>query len=122
MPIILKIIAALRRTGRPELALPWVDKGLGTHPRNRDLFLSKGDILFEMTRYREAAAAYAAAARSDPTQGRAWLMMGYAAIQAGDMETARTALKRAVDHTDQKKAAQEALKYLDPAPKAFQAG
>ncbi len=103
------------RLHRPEDALECVEKGLLKEKNDQRLILIKGSLLYELEKYREAAAAFEAAASCGERkkQGRAWLMAGYAAWNAGDVKKSRLAFKKAVKYPKQKKAAQKALSQLD---------
>ncbi len=100
------------RLHRLEEALKYVDRGLIKDKNHKHLLLMKGDLLYELGRYPEAAAAFETAARKKANPGRAWLMAGYAAWNAKDLDKARRAFKHAVEHLKQKKAALKALRQL----------
>ena len=100
------------RIHRPEDALKWVEKGLLKEEKNQRLMLLKGDLLYELERYRQAAAAFELAARGEKNPGRAWLMAGYAAWNAGDLEKSRLAFKHAAKYPKQKDSAHRALYQL----------
>ena len=100
------------RLHRPEKALGWVEKAL-LEQNNPRLMLLKGDLLYELERYPEAAAAFETAASEKTNAGRAWLMAGYAAWNTKDPDKTRRAFKRAAKHPRQKDAALKALRRLD---------
>jgi tetratricopeptide (TPR) repeat protein len=67
------------------------------------MLMIKGDVLFDLSRYEAAAESYQQAARSAaPQAGRAWLMAGYAAWQAEDLELCRRAFQHAADFRPEK--------------------
>lgn len=101
------------RLHRPEEALKYADRGLMKDKRHKHLLLMKGNLLYELERYPEAAAAFETAARKKANPGRAWLMAGYAAWNAKDLRATRRAFKNAAGHSRQKKAALRALRQLD---------
>jgi Tfp pilus assembly protein PilF len=73
----------------------------------------KGDLLYAMGRYGDAADSYRRAAENKVRHsGRAWLMAGYAALQINDLNASRQAFKRAADDPQQKRAALDALKKI----------
>jgi len=101
------------RLYRPEEALKYADRGLIKDKSHKHLLLMKGNLLYELKRYPEAAAAFETAARKKANPGRAWLMAGYAAWNAKDLRATRRAFKNAAGHSRQKKAALKALRQLD---------
>ena len=101
------------RLHRPEEALKYADRGLIKDKRHKHLLLMKGNLLYELERYPEAAAAFETAAHKKANPGRAWLMAGYAAWNAKDLRATRRAFKNAARHSKQKKAALKALRQLD---------
>ena len=107
-----RIAQGYLRLHRPEMALKWVEKGL-LEEKNPRLMLLKGDLLYELERYREAAAAFEKVAREKSNPGRAWLMAGYAAWNMKDMHRTRRAFKYAAGCSRQKQAALKALRQLD---------
>ncbi len=107
-----KISRCYLKLDRPDRALEWIDRALSQHPGEK-LFTMKGDILYEQKRYKDAYTAFEAAVRlKGKTSGRAWLMMGYCALNAGDYVAAEKALTVARDYTGEKQAALTALTYL----------
>ena len=101
------------RLHQPEKALKWVEKALLKQKNNPRLMLLKGELLYALERYPEAAVAFETAARGKSHSGRAWLMAGYAAWNAKNMDKTRFAFKHAAKHKKQKKAALKALRQLD---------
>ncbi len=75
-------------------ALESIEKGLN-HVSDDKLLMLKGQILYEMEKYREAMAAFEETTRKNPDMGQAWLMLGYAAWNADDISKARHAFKNA---------------------------
>ena len=73
----------------------------------------KGEICYNLKRYPEAAASYRQAAiLGGSHQGQAWLMAGYAAMQAQDPVASEKALNRAARFDREKHAATLALDRL----------
>jgi len=100
------------RIHRPEDALNWVKKGLLKENENPQLMLLKGDLLYELARYHEAAAVFERAACRKVTPGRSWLMAGYAAWNANETARSRRAFIHAARYPKQKDAAQRALRQI----------
>jgi len=98
---------------QPEKSLQWVKKGLQKGKDDERLMLLKANLLYELKRYQEAADAFEAVARKGKRPGPAWLMAGYAAWNAGDVEGSISAFRHAATYPKQKKAAQKALGQLD---------
>jgi tetratricopeptide (TPR) repeat protein len=106
------LVMAYRRLGRPEEALEHLEK-FGQHGSDPSLLMLRGDLLYELGRYGDAADSYRQAARTDAQQaGRAWLMAGYAAWQMNDLTGSRSAFERAKGFSDQKTAALAAIRRL----------
>jgi tetratricopeptide (TPR) repeat protein len=97
------------RQRRFEEAVEWVEQGLKKKKSPR-LLLLKGDLLYELEKFAEAAVAFETAARQKASPGRAWLMAGYAALNAGSPEKARLAFKKASKYPKQTRAALKALR------------
>lgn len=107
------LVAAYQQLGRPETAIEKIAQ-FAPHTRDSELLLLKGELHYTLKQYRMALAAFQKAAQTDGTDtGRAWLMTGYAAWQAGDSDTARAAFQKASRHAPQKKAALSALRRLN---------
>ncbi len=106
------LVTAYRRLGRPEAALAQLDRApdLGKDP---ELLMLRADLLYEQKRYDEASAAYLRAAREDHARaGNAWLMAGYAAWQANDINASRQAFARAADFKPHRQKALLAMRQL----------
>lgn len=107
-----RLAFAYNQTGKPEAALQAIDrfKQQDNDPR---LLMLKGELLYGLKRYAEAAAGYRQAAKtSGPHCGQAWLMAGYASMQIHDVDGSREALAKAALHDKEKKAATIALHQL----------
>ena len=108
-----KIARCYLKLDQPERAFEWIDRALSQHPGEK-LFILKGDILYELKRYRDAYAAFEAAVKlKGETAGRSWLMMGYCALNTGDYSAAARALTAAGDYVGAKEDAAAALAYLE---------
>ncbi len=106
------LMLALQQLGRPEQALEALQR-LAPGSKDPELLMLKADLLYNLERYEEAAQTYRQTAKADTRQkGRAWLMAGYAALQANDVDAGRRALKRAATFDRQRKAAMLAMRQL----------
>ncbi len=108
-----RIIEGYSRLHKPEKALKWVDMGLqkGNNPR---ILMLKGNLLYEQGKFQKASAAFELAALSKKEgPGKAWLMAGYAAWEAKDLQKAHNFFKNAARCGKQKAAAQKALRQLN---------
>lgn len=77
------------------------------------LVMLKGDLLYAVGRYGDAENAFRQVAfEQGNLAGRAWLMAGYAAWQAGDLIASRQALKKAAGFPEQEMAALEAIRQI----------
>lgn len=112
-PKVLKnLVAAYRRLGRSEAALAELEKhaGLAEDP---ELTMLEADLLYDLKRYEAASAAYLQAAREEHRRtGQAWLMAGYAAWQAKDIDTSRRAFEQAAQFKSQRRSALLAMRQL----------
>ena len=120
-----RLVQALRQLGRPEKALAALEQ-IKPHGRDTELLMLKGDLLYSLKRYHEAARLFLDAAKvKGKHRGRAWLMAGYAAWRMDDAAAAKKALARASKYGSEKKAALQALDQLRrtvaPSPKQKQA-
>jgi tetratricopeptide (TPR) repeat protein len=104
---------AYNRLGQPQEALAVLaDQVISAQdPR---LLMLKGELHLVLKQYDQAATAYRqAGTQQGQHQGQAWLMAGHAALQIDDTEGSRMAFSRAAHHDREKKAAVQALAYLD---------
>ncbi|MDD9302492.1 MAG: tetratricopeptide repeat protein [Desulfobacter sp.] len=106
--VILKMANAFFQGGDPRSALDWADKGLALK-KDPGLLEFKARLLFHHQEYQAAGDVYEQLARFKDFKGRAFLMMGYAAWNTGQFETAARAFERAALYPDQKKAARASL-------------
>ena len=120
-PAILKnLVAAYRRLGRSEAALARLEKYAGTQG-DPELTMLKADLLYDLKRYEAASAAYLQAARAEHRRtGQAWLMAGYAAWQAEDIDTSRRAFEHAAEFKPQRRSALLAMRQLSKTKRSLQ--
>jgi tetratricopeptide (TPR) repeat protein len=108
-----RLVMAYHQMDQPAKALEVLARfrNLEREPR---LLMLQGETCYTLKRYPEAAASYRRAASLNGThQGQAWLMAGYAAMQAGDLETSSRALAQAIRFDKEKKAATLALSHIN---------
>jgi tetratricopeptide (TPR) repeat protein len=99
------LMLALQQLGRPTEALEALQR-LAPATKAPELLMLKADLLYTLERYEEAARTYRQTAQTDTrSKGRAWLMAGYAALQANDMDASRHAFKQAAAFDRHRKAA-----------------
>ncbi|MEA2060522.1 MAG: tetratricopeptide repeat protein [Thermodesulfobacteriota bacterium] len=110
------IITACQQMNELETAFKFADKGLTLFKDKADtrdwvqLKMIKAELLFAMKNYSKAAEIFQEiAAKKGRNQGRAWLLLGYSAMNMGDDKRADHALKNALKFEQQKEAAQSAL-------------
>lgn len=106
------LVIAYRRLGRLEKAIQCLDcfKAAKTDP---DLIMLKGELLYALKKYDQAACVYRKAAKHNGSNaGRAWLMAGYAAWQIEDIAAGKAAFVKAAAYAKERKAANKALKQL----------
>ncbi len=96
---------------QPEQALAAVEKGL-RNVKNDELLMLKGRILYEMKKYEVAARIFEKAAFKKNQPGEAWLMLGYAAWNIGDLKKAKHAFQQAATFPAHKKKAKKMLVML----------
>lgn len=88
------------------------DKDKDKNKDLNDLKMIKGEILFSIKKYKKAAAVFENVANAaTKNSGRAWLMLGYSAMNSGDRKQARHALEKALTFKKEKKAAERALRF-----------
>jgi tetratricopeptide (TPR) repeat protein len=120
---LLKISQACVMAHDPDEALVWIEKGL-SHSQDIRLLGLKARILYRQKKYARAADAYEclvealltpAPGKPDPKiLGRAWLMLGYAALNQDSqdhdrLDRAQKAFSKAAAFKSQKKSARAAL-------------
>ena len=110
--VLQNLIIAYQQIEKQEKALETIAAFDG-HEDEPELMMLKGDILYSMERYADAAKAYLGAATKKSRQtGRAFLMAGYAAWHINDISSARKAFEQAAAIDSQKKEAASALEQL----------
>jgi tetratricopeptide (TPR) repeat protein len=113
--IIKKLAYCYTRLCQPEKAFECVEKGLN-RVSDTELLMLKGQLLYEMQRYREAITVFEASTGMKKDPGRAWIMMGYAAWNVGEIQKARQAFENASQYPHHRKSAQQFLRRLKEMP------
>lgn len=126
--IVEKLAESYLSLHRPQDALQWVEKGLGRSPETKLLML-KGNLLYDMKKYPEAMVVFESIPRYEHSghehsghehsggehSGQALLMAGYSAWNAGNMDRAQQAFKKASHYSKQRKTARKLLRQLEKA-------
>jgi tetratricopeptide (TPR) repeat protein len=108
-----RLILAYRQLGRPKKALERINAITLDPKKDTDLMMLKGEMLYSLKQFAEAATAYRQAGRSGGRHsGRAWLMAGYAAWQIDDISASKDAFAKATKYKRERKAATTALRQL----------
>lgn len=111
--ILQRLVQAWQRRHRPEKALEVLESGL-RFCRGTQLSLLRARLLIDLRRYRQARTVLEALTREDPASGRAWLLLGYAALDLEDTAAARSAFQRAYGFKAQRRSALGMLEKLPP--------
>lgn len=110
--VLQNLVLAYRQLGRPLKALERMED-FGVDLKHIDLMLLKGELLYTLKKYKQAALIYRrAAGLKGRYAGRAWLMAGYASWHANNIAASRDAFVQAIRFKNEKKKAKEALKQL----------
>lgn len=113
------LMLALQQLGRPEQALKTLQQS-APDTKDPNLLMLQADLLYNLERYHNAARTYRQTAETNTKhRGRAWLMAGYAALQANDVDAGRQAFKQAATFNRHRKAAllaMQGLSKLQPRP------
>lgn len=106
-----KLVQAFALAHEPDQALEWIEKGQKVCGKEMplSLLMLKARLLYIKKFWKAAASAYGEAALVSKKPGRAWLMMGYASLNASDLDVAEKAFLKARKSKEQKKQAQEAI-------------
>jgi len=105
-----KLASAYIGAHRPAKAIEVLDRALEKKPTS-GLWFMMGQVLYEEENFDKAYNAFNQSARIDPKSGRAYLMMGYCALQMDKKETARSAFQKACRFPRQEKTAKRFLRH-----------
>ena len=106
-----KLASAYIGAHRPAKAIEVLDRALEKKPTS-GLWFTMGQVLYEQGNFDKAYNAFNQSARLNSKNGRAYLMMGYCALQMDKKETARSAFQKATRFPKQRKIAKELLKQV----------
>ena len=106
-----KLASAYIGAHRPAKAIEVLDRALEKKPTS-GLWFMMGHVLYEEEDFDKAYNAFDQSARLDRKSGRAYLMMGYCALQMDKKKTARSAFQKATRFSKQRKIAKELLKQV----------
>ncbi|MBW1963252.1 MAG: tetratricopeptide repeat protein, partial [Deltaproteobacteria bacterium] len=106
-----KLAAAYIAAHKPDKALNVLNQAL-EEKSTSGLWFMMGRIRYEKEEFDKAYNAFKKSAQMDPKDGRAYLMMGYCALQIHKKDAARMAFQKATKFRDQRKRAKELLKEL----------
>ena len=108
------LAVAYQQTGASDAALDCINAH-APDTRDTDLLMLKGNLLYGMDRFKEAALVFQQAGKNakEAIAGQAWLMAGYAAMQGKDPAAGRMAFNKAAKYKRHKKAAAKALAELE---------
>jgi tetratricopeptide (TPR) repeat protein len=110
--LVYHLMVALQQLGQPQQALEALSR-FAPDSKDPQLLMLKADLLYGLEQYQAAAQAYRQSAQTTSEQkGRAWLMAGYAALQADDTAASRQAFEKAAAFEGHRQAALTALKQL----------
>jgi len=112
--LVKKTVAAFQQMHLYEKALETLDQGIKNYGTSVELKMIKGNLLFSMEHYKEAAEEFKSLVDKDKS-GQAWLMLGYSLVNLEDFEPARRAMEKAAFFKNQKQAAERAIKNI-PSP------
>lgn len=93
-------------------ALTTLERALADTPTAR-LWSLAGDVHYRQKNYAAALTAYAETARLEPEAGRPHLMMGYCALELGEVDVAAAHLRRAAEFPGQAESAGRLLESAD---------
>ena len=106
-----KLASAYIGAHRSASAIEVLDRALEKKPTST-LWFMMGHVLYEQGNFNKAYNAFDQSARIDPKNGRAYLMMGYCALQMDKKKMARSAFQKATRFPRQRKIAKELLKQV----------
>jgi tetratricopeptide (TPR) repeat protein len=106
-----KLASAYIGAHRSAKAIEVLDRALEKKPTS-GLWFMMGQVLYEQGNFDKAYNAFNQSARFDAKDGRAYLMMGYCALQMDKKKTARSAFQNATRFPKQRKIAKELLKQV----------
>ena len=106
-----KLASAYIAAHRTAKAIEVLDRALEKKPTS-GLWFMMGQVLYEQGNFDKAYNAFNQSARLNSKNGRAYLMMGYCALQMDKKKAARTAFQKATRFPKQRKVAKKLLKQV----------
>ncbi|MCK5508547.1 MAG: tetratricopeptide repeat protein [Desulfobacterales bacterium] len=106
-----KLASAYIAAHRPAKAIEVLDRALEKKPTS-GLWFMMGHMLYEEENFDKAYDAFNQSARLDSKNGRAYLMMGYCALQMDKKEAAKRAFQKATRFPKERKIAKKLLKQV----------
>ncbi len=106
-----RLVSSYLASYQLDRALTTLERALADTPTAR-LWSLAGDVRYRQENYAAALAAYNETARLDPEAGRPHLMMGYCALELGEIDAAAAHLRRAVEFPSQAESARRLLTSL----------
>ncbi len=115
--VLTRLVYAYMELGRLETGLEKIQQ-YAPKAKHGKLCMLKGDILYQLKRYREAATTFEGVAeeKGRADTGRAWLMVGYCCWQMQEVGRSIKAFEYAANSKRFKKEASRALKRLQDTP------
>ena len=113
--IIKKVVNGYIRLYDYEKALSWLNQGLTLKVDSKmslELLKLKGNLLFEAEKYQKAAQVFQKICKKEKKKGKSLLMLGYAALNSGQLDKAQKAFTKAKKYKKQYTEAQKALRHL----------
>lgn len=108
-----KIAAAYLYARRPDKAVQILNQAIAQKPSAR-LWHMLGSVQYNRGRYRQAHEAFRRSFETAPGDGGAALLMGYCALKLNKRDEAAAAFESAARFSQQRRAAQKALKAIEP--------
>ena len=107
-----RLVIAYRQLGRSDTALRRLEE-FGLTPEDHELLMLKGELLYALEKFEQAAAVFRRAAKIEgPHTGRAWLMAGYAAWQIEEITASKEDFARAAEYKNEATSALTALRQI----------
>jgi len=121
--IIKKIVNGYIRLYDYEKALSWLNQGLTLKMDSKmslELLKLKGNLLFEAEKYKDSAKIFQKICKKEKKKGHYLLMLGYAALNSGQLDKAQKAFTKAKKYKKQYREARKALRHLKITRQAMQ--
>ncbi|MFO8085834.1 MAG: tetratricopeptide repeat protein, partial [Desulfobacterales bacterium] len=110
--VIKKIVQSYQMMNQPEEALKWVEIGL-KREHSTDLVMKKANILYELGKFSQSIDAYESViGKNNGDTGLAWLMIGFAETQNGNLNRAESAFENASKFKRHEKTAISHLQHI----------